>query len=83
MGDEQVVFEPFLQSGREFIKTWGRGDHLVIDAGQMADEGRNRYAWIDQGAPFTHPLGINFDQADFDDAVVGKVCAGGFQIDKN
>ena len=32
---------------------------------------------------FANAFAINLDQTDFDDAIVGKVCPGRFQVDEN
>ena len=43
----------------------------------------NRYARIDQLLPFAHcAVGIDFDNADLGDAVVGSGGAGGFKVDE-
>jgi hypothetical protein len=60
-----------------------RAEHGVVDAGQTGNEGRNGSLRIDQCAPFTRPLAVHLDQADFDNPVVREVGAARFQIDEN
>ena len=81
--DEQAAFEPAHGFGRDAFKRRGIGDHGVADAGQLLNKWRNADAGIDQLLPFAHrAVGIDFNDADFGNAVVGGGGAGGFKIDE-
>ena len=83
MRDEQ----PSLQAAQGFFgdcgKWWCILHHRIADAGQLLYEGRNLDAGIDQLLPFAHgAIGINLNDADFSNAVMGGGSAGGFKVDK-
>ena len=83
VGDEQPACQPaqgFLGHGREGRR---RGHHFVADAGELFDEGRNAGARIHQLLPLAHrSVLIDFDDADFGDAVCAGGGAGGFEVDE-
>ena len=75
MGDEQASAQPFEHFGCQLGKARCRRHHRRIDPGQAGDETRNRAIRIDQRAPFARAILIDFDEADFDNAVGCKVGA--------
>jgi len=83
MGDEQPSLQPLHDLAGDCLEGGGIGHHFVADAGQLLDERWNPHAGIDQLLPFAHrAIGIDFDNADFGDAVMGGSGAGGFEVDE-
>jgi hypothetical protein len=58
--------------------------HLVVDAGQLDDERRDRLAGVDQRRPFgLHPVApvVEFDGSYLDDTVFAGVKTGGLDVE--
>jgi hypothetical protein len=82
VGNEQSAFQA-RQNLACHLREGGRaGNHCTGDPGQAFNEGRDRNPWIDQGGPFAHTVRVNFDDADFGDAVGRCRCPGGFEVDE-
>lgn len=58
-------------------------NHCRINAGQPGDERRDAGFRVNEGAPFACAILINLDETDLNDAVVGKVGTGRFQVDED
>ncbi len=82
MGDEQPAAQFFEHKRGNVCEARRRRHHRRIDSGQPGDERRDRRVRIDQRAPFAHTRTVNLDKADLDDAIVGEVRPGRFQVDE-
>jgi hypothetical protein len=57
------------------------GHHVVGDARELRNEGRNGPARIhERGVGINHPLAVVHENGEFRDAVVGGLAAGGFKV---
>ena len=83
VGDEQAPVQALQGLGGNRLEGRRVGDHLIADAGELLDEGRDARAGIDQLLPFAHlTVRIDLDNPDLGDAVGRRGGAGGFEIDK-
>ena len=82
VGDEAPTGEPRLDlvgDGRERRRI---GDHLVADAGQLLDGGRDAAAGVHEAAPLPLDLACpHADDGDLGDAVPSGMSAGGLDVD--
>ena len=83
MGDEQPAAQLFKHKRGDVREARRRCHHCRIDPGQSGNEWRDRTVRIDQRAPFPNAGTVDLNEADLDDAVVGKVRPGRLQIDEN
>ena len=83
VGDEEATLHPPQGLSRHRFKGRRVSHHRIADAGQLFNEWRNPNTRIDQLLPLAHgAVGIDFNDADFGNAVVGGGGAGGFKIDE-
>ena len=83
MGDEQAAAQAPQGFLGDLCERRRSGHHVVGDAGELFNEGRNSRTGIDQLLPFANrAVIIDFDDADFGDAVMGSGGAGSFEVDK-
>ena len=82
--DQHFAVDARLQLLRDFGKRRSERDHVIADPGQRFDERRNAHPRIDERAPLAHIFTVlDFDQADFGDAVEARGGTGGFEVEKN
>lgn len=82
VGHEQPPLEAGFQLVGYGVKARGIAHHVVADAGHALDEFGDGALGVDQRAPAADLVAVDFDNADFGDAVAGRVGAGGFQVDE-
>lgn len=82
VGHEQSSFQPGFQLVGHGLEAGGVRHHVVADAGHALDELGDAALRVDQGAPAADLVALDLDDADFGDAVVLRVGAGGFQVDE-
>lgn len=82
VGHEQPALEAGFQLVGHGLEAGGAAHHVVADAGHALDELGDAALRVDQGAPAADCLAVDLDDADFGDAVVPRVGAGGFEVDE-
>jgi hypothetical protein len=82
--DQQLALQPRQQRRGKLGEGGREGNHVVGDAGDGLDRGRDAHAGIHQGGPLGGaPARRDLDQADFGNAVVDRVGAGGLEVKKD
>jgi hypothetical protein len=82
VGDQHRPAEELEQAGEHDLDRLGVGHHPVGDAGQGADQRRDRHRGVDQGVEAAEDLAAaDLDRPDLGDAVVGGRPAGGLEVE--
>ena len=84
--DKDCAFEPIEHKLRDFCERRCRTHHVVGDAGEPLNLGRNRHARVDQRRPFVdaHIVAVKIDahDADFGHTLARRARSGRFDIDE-
>ncbi len=80
---EHAALEPLAQFTRHLLERWRVGQHVVVDAGERGDAGRNAHARIHQALPFeVDSVARRADDGDVDDAMHARRAAGRLDVDE-
>jgi hypothetical protein len=82
VGDEQATRESRQDLFGDILEGRRIGHHRIADAGQALDEGRNRRPGLTRVDHSRTPFLVDFDDADFGDAVGRRRGPGGFEVDE-
>src|SRR5690606_33997804 len=80
--DERRAPDERPQVRNHVADAWRTGDDFIRDACELGDEVRNRGPGVDEGLVLAEYLvSLEFDGANFDNAVVAGVETGGLKVD--